>query len=414
VARRTPLSKLFIRSFSSGQLPYQLDDQVYQRYDQRNNLTVGRPSWDQKLRAFTNDTRRTAVRLKRIRSGQSGYGLKDYSLYAAAGVVNKTLGTNENHANRGLTSWSPLRAKVGDVAEVGRWEGPPAAATALVKRVARFFGADLVGIALLDKRWIYSHAFWPDGSHKEIVLDSTDVPVETGHEMVIPEKMRWVIVLGARMDGGILQYCPTPTGCAEVHRTYSRMAQLVASVAEFLRGIGYQAIPSLNGLGLNIPMAIDAGFGEQGRHGKLITPEFGPCIRLCKVITDLPLVPDHPIRFGVHEFCQVCSKCAEACPSKAIPTGERTWSGPSISDSPGVYTWHLDNEACRKYFVLGNADPCTICIRVCPFSKSPSLVHDFTRIFISRVPKLNSLWIRLDDLLGYGRQRVADDFWTVD
>jgi reductive dehalogenase len=407
------LSRLFVRSLPCDQPPYQLDEQVWRRYDQRSNLAVGRPNWDQKLQAVTNETRRTAVRLKRIRSGRSGYGLEDYSLYGAAGVANKNLGSNENHSNRGLTSWSPLRAKVGDVAEVGRWEGSPSAAAALVKRVARFFGADLVGIVPLDRRWIYSHAFWPDGSHKEIVFDDTDTPLETDQQMLIPERMRWVIVMGAKMDRATIQFCPTPTGCAEVQRTYSHMAQLVASMAEFLRGIGYQAIPSLNGLGLNIPIAIEAGFGEQGRHGKLITPAFGPCVRLCKVVTDLPLARDHPIRFGVTEFCRVCKKCAAACPARAIPTGERTWAGQSISDAPGVYTWRLNNEACRKYFVLGNANPCTVCIRVCPFTKGPSPMHDLTRLFISHVPALNRLWVRLDDLLGYGKQREADQFWSA-
>jgi len=414
LSSRPLLPRRFIRGFPAGQEPYRVNNDLYERYDQRNNLTVGRPNWDAKLQNFTSEARRTAVRLKWIRSGQSGYGLQDYSLYQAAGVANKNLGTDENHANRGLTSWTRLRARVADVAEVGRWEGSPSEATSLVKRVARFFGADLVGIASLDRRWIYSHAFWPDGSHKEIVFDDVDVPLEEAERMVIPEKMQWVMVLAARMDWQTVQYCPAPTGCSEVQSTYSQMAVLVAGVAEFLRGIGYQAIPSLNGVGLNIPMAIDAGLGEQGRHGKLITAEFGPSVRLCKVITDLPLVADRPIQFGVTRFCEVCRKCADACPAGAIPSGERTWSAASLSDNRGVYTWHLNNEACRKYFVLGNADPCAICIRVCPFSKSSRRVHDLTRLFISRAPVLDPVWVKLDDLLGYGRQRDAAQFWTAE
>lgn len=404
------LSKLFIRDLSPGQLPYLIDERVYQRYDQRNNLTVGRPNWDDKLRLFINEANRTRVRVKRILSGQPGYHLEDYSLYAAAGVLAKNLGTAIDHDNRGLTSWSALSAKVDS--EIDRWKGDPAAATAMVKRVGRFFGADLVGIAPLDERWIYSHAFWSEGTHKEIVFDEVDMPLETDYKLIIPKSARWIIVMAVRMDRDMIQLTPTPTGCAEVLRTYSSMAFLVAALAEFLRGIGYQAIPAINGLGLSIPMAIDAGLGEQGRHGKLITPEFGPCVRLCKVITTLPLVPDKPIRFGVTEFCQVCKKCAAMCPSKAIPKGERTWSGPSVSENSGVYTWRLNNEACRRYWIAGHADPCTICIRVCPFTKGPGLLHDLAKLLISRMPILDRWWVRLDDLLGYGKQQDARLFWT--
>ena len=92
--------------------------------------------------------------------------------------------------------------------------------------------------------------------------------------------MKWVIVMGARMDPDMMAYTPSPLGCAETRVTYSRMGLFVSGMAEFLRGLGYQAIPSINDLGLNIPMGIDAGFGEQGRNGKLISPEFGPSLWL--------------------------------------------------------------------------------------------------------------------------------------
>jgi len=36
---------------------------------------------------------------------------------------------------------------------------------------------------------------------------------------------------------------------------------------------------------------VDAGLGELGRNGLLVTPEFGSRVRLCKVFTELPLQP---------------------------------------------------------------------------------------------------------------------------
>jgi epoxyqueuosine reductase len=158
-------------------------------------------------------------------------------------------------------------------------------------------------------------------------------------------------------------------------------------------------------------MAIDAGFGEQGRNGKLITPEFGPNVRLCKVITDLPLARDYPIRFGVKEFCAVCKKCAECCPSKAIPFGEPSWNGVSISNNPGVFTWQLNNDTCRKYWALGPGTNCTICIRVCPFTKNAGFLHEIVKLFISRIPALNPILRRADDLLGYGKEKDPGRFW---
>ncbi len=110
-------------------------------------------------------------------------------------------------------------------------------------------------------------------------------------------------------------------------------------------------------------------------------------------------------------FCAACQKCAQACPAHAIPTGEPTWSGPSLSNSTGVRAWHLDHEACRRNWSLGPADNCTICLRTCPFTKGRGWVHDLVPVAISNVPALNPVWRRFDDWLSHGRQRQAGEFW---
>ena len=56
--------------------------------------------------------------------------------------------------------------------------------------------------------------------------------------------------------------------------------------------------------------------GEYGRNGLLITPEFGPRLRIGKIFTNLPMVHDRPVRFGVKEFCDICRLCAKNCPAK--------------------------------------------------------------------------------------------------
>jgi len=66
------------------------------------------------------------------------------------------------------------------------------------------------------------------------------------------------------------------------------MAFVATSLAEFIRLLGHDAIPAGNDMALSIPLAVDAGLGELGRNGLLITKEFGPRLRLCKVFTNLP------------------------------------------------------------------------------------------------------------------------------
>ena len=407
MSSKNNLSRLYVKHLSPDTPPYQVNDD-YQRFDQRNNLTVGRPSWDEEFTPLLRKSMK--VRVKKIESGQASYELKDYSLFDAGGVSTFRMGNAINHSNRGVISWSTLGNKLPP--GVNAWQGSPEEAAKMVKRVARFFGASLVGVVPLNKQYIYSHAWWKDGGHKEIVFQDVDKPEETDEQMVIPEKMRWVIVMGIPMDVDMMDYTPSPLGCAETRITYSKIGLIVSGVAEFLRGIGYNAIPSINDLGLNIPMAIDAGFGEQGRNGKLISPEFGPSMRLCKVITDLPMERDNPTRFGVMEFCEVCMKCADECPPGAISKGERSWSSDSISCSSGHYTWHLDNEACRKYWSLGVAANCTACIRSCPFTKHPGLVHEVARTFISNFPAMNPLFRKVDDWMGYGYEKDGSRFWN--
>jgi len=67
---------------------------------------------------------------------------------------------------------------------------------------------------------------------------------------------------------------------------------------------------------------VDAGLGEVGRLGYLLTKEFGPRIRLGAVTTDLELIPDKPVDIGVKDFCKICKKCAVCCPSRSIPVEE--------------------------------------------------------------------------------------------
>jgi len=192
---------------------------------------------------------------------------------------------------------------------------------------------------------------------------------------------------------------------------YSKISFTTVMLAEFIRGLGYNAIPSANDTAISIPLAIDAGLGELGRNAKLITPRFGPRCRISKVITDLPLVVGHAKPWGVTEFCNVCRKCAKNCPSEAIPTGKRSFEPMGIFSPHGVLQWQLDHMKCYEYWAKVGTN-CGICIRACPFNKSKRWSHNLVRWVIRiRNSVIDSLLVQIDDLLGYGKSKRAEDFW---
>ena len=121
--------------------------------------------------------------------------------------------------------------------------------------------------------------------------------------------------MGFEQNRVMLQSSPSGCASATVMHGYSRMGSSVVSLAQYIRGMGYTAIPAKNDTGLSVPMAIDAGFGEGSRMGMVVTPEFGPNIRIAKVLTDMPLIPDKPIEFGVQKFCET----VKSAPERALP-----------------------------------------------------------------------------------------------
>ena len=233
--------------------------------------------------------------------------------------------------------------------------------------------------------------------------------------MAIPKTMQRVIVLGLEMDYDSMEANPTPLGQSSSGNGYSRGTFTAGTLAEFIRYLGYNAIPAVNQTSLSVPQAIDAGLGELGRQGILITPKYGPRVRLAKVITDMPLATDKPISFGVKEFCDVCGKCAEHCPAEAIFFEDQTMDAMNVSTNPGVMKWPLDSEKCFRGWQMAGGD-CGQCIKVCPFNKPEGWLHEITRILIgAKSGAIDSLLLKLDDASGYGDGIPdAEEFWKKD
>lgn len=265
----------------------------------------------------------------------------------------------------------------------------PAEAAENVKRAARFLGADLVGICRRDDRWVYSHTYSRLAGKEK--------------EMDLPADLAYVVVFAVGMDYEATRTTPSALGGAATGLGYSKDLVTALSVAQYLRNLGYGAVASLNDTALLIPMAIEAGLGEYGRMGLLITKEFGPRVRLGKVFTDLPLAPDRPVRFGVEKFCGICRRCERACPPKAIPAGEPSTETCNVSNIKGVKKWSVDAERCFAFWVRSNTE-CAICIRVCPYNKDYSRrIHRLGRRLAGTFLRRFLLW--LDRRLGFGARK---------
>jgi len=367
--------------------------------------------------------------MKKLQQNLPGFKHRDLALYKAAWSFDALI--HEHYKLRGLVgglaekgfavggcSWESLFAKNPKGNE--KWKGSPAEASKIIKKVARFCQADIVGICNMDKRWVFRKY-----QDKDIVFEDVDQPYETETKQVIPEKCKWVIVMGHEQDPHIMRTTTsdgwsTGTSDAGVGLCYSRQSISATFVAEFIRNLGYVAIAHTNDTSLSIPFAVDAGLAEDGRSGLAITPEFGNQVRWSKVFTDLPLEPDSLEIFGVEEFCNVCFKCGRGCPGGAIPDGPKTTEPPwpekhdgmylSYSN-PGVRKWYVHHGRCYKVWCDGGI-ACDVCQKVCPFNKAgEAWPHDISRWFIENLPALNSLWPWLDDALGYGTGIDPDEWW---
>lgn len=104
-----------------------------------------------------------------------------------------------------------------------------------------------------------------------------------------------------------------------------------------------------------------AGLGFIGRHGLLITEEFGSYVYLGEIITDIDFEPDQPGVFG----CGDCTRCVTACPTGAILGNGQL--NPIACLSYQTQTKGSMPEEYRKkmgHVIYG----CDICQQTCPYN----------------------------------------------
>jgi len=234
-----------------------------------------------------------------------------------------------------------------------------------VKRFAKQCGADLVGIAPMDR--------------------FEGAPKQCDPRYIFPDA-KAMIVMGFRIFRGCLRgieegtfYIPYASmGYAAINFVY--MPMVMWNSCKMLEDEGYEAVPIPNNFpwtntdssgqnpeatGLlreswSRPVTPDrpapdvfihmriaafcAGLGEIGYSKMFLSPQFGPRQRLGAVLTDAPLEPDPLFEGGL---CDRCMLCARDCTGDAIST-EKTVK---VTVAGRDLEWgEIDYKKCSRYF----------------------------------------------------------------
>ena len=363
----------------------------FTRFNQRNDIFT-RAFWDDRVQSKQTDAFFASYRMEAVPRRGSGFTQRDFALRNAAWLISDVV-TNryaEEGRREGFqapisndTPIAPEKIKIEDKTQM----------SAEIKHVAKFFGADLCGITDFDERWLYLNR-----------IDTRDLS-ETPNEL--PGDLTSVIVLGHEMDADLVATYPSALAGAATGREYSHEAAIVIQLAAYIRNLGYEAVASMNDTGLVIPYAVKAGLGEYARNQMVITPEFGPRLRFSKIFTNLPVAHDTPNPQGFRGFCDICTKCADACPVKALPYGTPKIGGENISAIKGVRKWTSNAEKCFSFWAKTTTD-CAICMRVCPFNRDFSkwINKLWLKLALSQFRKI-ALWIDR----GRGKRLKPDNWW---
>jgi len=232
-------------------------------------------------------------------------------------------------------------------------EVEPKEITDAIKKLTLHYGAADVGIAYADDKFWYSHR----GRHKESYGEEVD------------SSLKNAIVFTVEMKHEVINTAPQISAGVETSKAYIDAAIVGMQISYYIRQLGYNARNHMDGNYLMpmIPVAEQAGLGEQGRNNLLISRKKGCFCRIGVVTTDMPLVFDKRADFNVKRFCELCSLCVNTCPAKTIPRGDDSKS------------WHIEQEKCYDIWTsIGN--DCGVCISACPMGQGilPTGINDMS------------------------------------
>ena len=207
--------------------------------------------------------------------------------------------------------------------------------SAEIKAKAQELGFGEVGFTKFDKRYTYkSKKDWVKFPHA--VCIAYEQPYEATQAAPGPK---------AVLFSGTYRAC----GSAALH------------LAEYIRSLGYhaQVHNPTDDSGPYIPMFVEAGLGQLGANGQLLSPHFGSRARLLIITTDAQVTYDQPVDYGVHSLCDVCQVCVNRCPGRALIREKVWWRG--------VYKNKVIYRRCVP--MLAKYESCSVCMKVCPVQR---------------------------------------------
>jgi len=144
-------------------------------------------------------------------------------------------------------------------------------------------------------------------------------------------------------------------------------------IVDYLKKRGFDALVSSR-ISLKTA-AVRCGLGWQGKNALLITPRFGPRVRLISVLTTAELEIDEPYK---ENLCGNCEKCLVACPTRALEPYRlklnrcMTYS----AESPHSLDVPADVRQLEKKLIQRPTSnsyiECSVCVDVCPIGTTQS------------------------------------------
>lgn len=263
-------------------------------------------------------------------------------LFQAVSHVQKALDSLSDHPNPVAEQKAPI-------------PDDPRVRSRHLKRFAYFLGADMVGICQVPGYALYTDD--PNGN-----------PADRSY--------RYAIVLVKRQDLGstlasngndwIINAC--------THSLFPLLTYWSEALACYIRRLGFEACGFNN---RNLPavmpsLLIASGIGESGRLGLAVSPFFGANFKATAVMTNMELLPDKPIDFGLQEYCKNCGICAEQCVSGAISKDNE------IVAYNGYKKYKIDYTRCATLQAnTQKGGSCGRCTLMCPWNRPDSMPGDF-------------------------------------
>lgn len=260
----------------------------------------------------------------------------------------------------------------------------PKEITTYLKEWAKHLGVLEVGITELQDYHKYSYGGRTFNYGEEVKLDH-----------------KYAIAFTVEMDHYMTATGPLAPTVLESAQQYLNAGTIAIQLSAFLRNLGHESRAHIDGnYQVLCPLvARDAGLGEIGRMGLMMTPKLGPRVRIAVVTTDIPLVTDDVKEDKTMiDFCNKCMKCAEVCPSNSISFEDREMIN-------GVERWEIDATSCFTFW-CDNGTDCGKCMSVCPYSHPNNFLHNFIRFGIRNNVYFRRLAIFLDDYF-YGKKPLS-------